>query len=1244
MAETTVTTGPATSTGSITVDGNEAAARIAHRVSEVIAIYPITPASPMGELADAWSHAGKPNLWGSVPEVVAMQSEAGAAGALHGALQAGAMTTTFTASQGLLLMIPNLYKLAGELLPSVIHVAARSVATHALSIFGDHSDVMAVRQTGMALLASGSVQEAHDFALVAHASTLRSRVPFLHFFDGFRTSHEVARIESIDDATLRAMIDDSLVGAHRLRALDPDTPVIRGTAQNPDVFFQAREAANPYHLAVPEIVQADLDRFAEHTGRRYRLFDYDGHPEATDVVVIMGSAAGTTVEAVDRLVDDGRRVGVVTVRLYRPFDVASFVAALPPTTRRIAVLDRTKEPGSVGEPLHLDVVAALAKAWTPATGKTELPLVIGGRYGLSSKEFTPAMATSVFDHLGGDQPKSEFTVGIIDDVTGLSLPPAEPWHEPPSVRRAVFYGLGSDGTVGANKNTVTIVGERSDLQAQGYFVYDSKKSGSTTVSHLRFSPDPIRSAYLVNEADFVGVHYFGAFDRYAVLDVAAQGATLLINSPFGAAETWERLNRDTQQAIIDKELTVHVVNASKVAADNGLGRRVNTVLQTCHFHLSDLLPPGEAVEAIKASIAKTYGKRGRLILERNNAAVDAAVAALEEMTVPEAVTAERGRPPILSAEAPEFVQRVTGAMMAGNGDLLPVSALPVDGSFPLGTTRWEKRSIASTIPIWDPEICIDCARCALVCPHAAIRLKVVGAEELADAPASFQSKPWKDKAAAAAGIETRAIIQVAPDDCTGCGVCVNICPAKSKEQVKHKAINMEPLTEHLEPERANFDYFLSLPEHDRTTLRLDTLKGSQLAQPLFEFSGACSGCGETPYVKLLSQLLGDRMVVANATGCSSIYGGNLPTTPWTTNAEGQGPAWANSLFEDNAEFGLGLRLGIDSHEAAARRLLGELAAAIEADVHAGTAGLVDELLSNPQATEADVARQRESMQQLERWLEDNPGPVADRLSSLLRYLVRRSVWLIGGDGWAYDIGFGGVDHVLASGRDVNILVLDTEVYSNTGGQTSKSTPRGAIAKFSAGGKTTAKKDIGMIAMAYGNVYVAHVAMGANMTQTVKAFTEAAAHPGPSIIIAYSPCIAHGIDMADMMGHQKMAAESGYWPLYRFDPNREAAGDRALYLDSRKPTIPFKEFAMTEARFSMLTRVNPDVADQLMTSAQQDIDDRWHLYEQMVEVERTARFGILDDSDADDSDEADAPAPDGGIETNGGASHGKEIQP
>ncbi len=1183
----------------ITVDGNEATARIAHRLSEVIAIYPITPASPMGELSDAWSQAGVKNLWGAVPEVLEMQSEAGAAGAVHGALQTGALTTTFTASQGLLLMIPNLYKIAGELLPAVIHVAARSLATHALSIFGDHSDVMAARQTGMAMLASGSVQEAQDLALIAHAATLRCRVPFLHFFDGFRTSHEVSKIVAVDDEVIKAMIDDDLVVEHRLRALDPDQPVVRGTAQNPDVFFQAREAANPYHLRVPETVKAEMDRFATLTGRQYNLFDYHGHPEAERVVVIMGSGAGTVMEAVDAMVAGGERVGVLTVRLYRPLDVAALVGAIPPTVKAIAVLDRTKEPGSVGEPLYLDVVAAFAQQRSDA----QLPTVIGGRYGLSSKEFTPAMALAVFAELDADSPRREITIGIVDDVTHLNLVhDPDAWHEPDTVKRAVFYGLGSDGTVGANKNSVKIIGELTALYAQGYFVYDSKKAGSTTISHLRFGPEPIHSAYLITEADFVAVHHFGSFETYDVLQVAGAGATLLINSPFRLESTWDRLPSEVQQTIIDKGLDVWVVDGGRVARENGLAKRINTVLQTCFFELSGLLPAGQATEAIKTAIAKTYGKRGERVLQRNYAAVDASVAALARLTVPDIAGGSHRRPAPVDPGAPDFVQRVTALMIAGEGDLLPVSAFPADGTFPTGTTRWEKRSIADEIPIWDPEICIDCARCALVCPHAAIRLKVVSPEALVDAPASFRDREWTDKADPG----RRANIQVAPDDCTGCGVCVSICPAKSKEQVKHKSINMESKADHLEAERINFEYFLGLPEHDRMTLKLDSVKGSQLAQPLFEFSGACAGCGETPYLKLLTQQMGDRMVVANATGCSSIYGGNLPTTPWTTNDAGHGPAWANSLFEDNAEFGLGMRLALDHHESAARHLLSEL------EPRVGT--VAAEILGNGQTNEAAIAHQRELVAQLQSWLTDNPGPLSDRLTSLIHHLVKRTVWLIGGDGWAYDIGFGGVDHVLASGRDVNILVLDTEVYSNTGGQTSKATPRAAIAKFSAGGKATPKKDIGMIAMAYSDVYVAHIAMGANMTQTVKAFTEAAAHPGPSLIIAYSPCIAHGIDMSDMMGHQKMAADSGYWPLYRYDPRREAHGDHALHLDSRKPKIPFKDFAMTEARFSMLARTNPVVADELMTLAQQDIDDRWHLYEQMVEIERTARYGILEEDD------------------------------
>ncbi len=1189
----------------ITVDGNEAAARVAHRVSEVIAIYPITPASSMGELADAWSHAGKENLWGAVPHVVEMQSEGGAAGTVHGALQVGALTTTFTASQGLLLMIPNLYKIAGELTPAVVHVAARSIATHALSIFGDHSDVMAARQTGMAMLASGSVQEAQDLALIAHAATLRTRVPFLHFFDGFRTSHEVAKIVAVRDEVMRSMIDDDLVMAHRLRALSPDAPVVRGTAQNPDVFFQAREAANLFHLAVPDAVQVEMDRFAALTGRHYQLFEYRGHPAAERVAVVMGSGAGTVVEAVEAMAALGERVGVVTVHLYRPLDVAALVEALPVTTRRIVVFDRTKEPGSAGEPLYLDVVAALAQKWRG----TPIPAVIGARFGLSSKEFTPAMVLGVFAELAADEPRRELTVGIVDDVTHLSVEydPAA-WKEPDSVTRAVFYGLGSDGTVGANKNSVKIIGELTPLHVQGYFVYDSKKSGSTTVSHLRFGPDPIRSAYLVQEANFIGVHNFAAFDRQDVLALAAEGATLLINSPFSLEETWRRLPVEAQAVIVEKGLAVWVVDGGAVARASGLGNRINTVLQTCFFSLSGLLPADQAAEAIKASIAKTYGKGGQMVLKRNFAAVDGALDALHRLTVPDDVGDAHRRPAPVPTAAPDFVQRVTARIIAGDGDLLPVSALPVDGTFPTGTARWEKRSIASEIPIWDPEICIDCARCALVCPHAAIRLKVVSVEQVADAPSSFRHKHFKEtKPGDGAGPERRAIIQVAPDDCTGCGVCVSICPAKSKEAVKHKAINMEAIAPNLEDERVNFDYFLGLPEHDRVTLKLDSVKGSQLAQPLFEFSGACAGCGETPYLKLLTQLMGDRLVIANATGCSSIYGGNLPTTPWTVDRDGRGPAWANSLFEDNAEFGLGMRLGLDHHNASARHLLGELAGEI------GPVAL--EILENEQADESGIARQRALVAELRSWLHSNPGPLADRLASLAEHLVTRSVWLVGGDGWAYDIGFGGVDHVLASGSDVNILVLDTEVYSNTGGQTSKSTPRAAIAKFSAGGKTTAKKDIGMIAMAYGDVYVAHIAMGANMTQTVKALAEAAAHPGPSLVIAYSPCIAHGIDMSDMMGHQKMAADSGYWPLYRYDPRLEAEGERGLRLDSRKPTIPFKEFAASEARFSMLERLNPEVAVELFSAAQRDIDDRWHLYEQMVDVERTAQYGILEEEES-----------------------------
>ena len=1176
----------------ITVDGNEAAARIAHRVSEVIAIYPITPASPMGELADAWTQQGRPNLWGVVPDIIEMQSEGGAAGAVHGALTTGALATTFTASQGLLLMLPNLYKIAGELTAGVIHVAARSVATHALSIFGDHSDVMAVRQTGMAMLASSSVQEAQDLALIAHAATLRTRLPFLHFFDGFRTSHEVATITSVDDDTIRAMIDDDAAVAHRLRGLNPNRPALRGTAQNPDVFFQAREAANPYHLAAPALVQEEMDRFAGLTGRRYRLFDYVGASDAERVVVLMGSGVGAATEAVEAAAAAGEKVGALIVRLYRPFDAEALVSALPSSTRHIAVLDRTKEPGSVGEPLYADVLAALAERWPG--GPAAMPRVIGGRYGLSSKEFTPAMVLRVLDEADADDPRHHFTVGITDDVTHTSLAVDEDtWSEPDDVTTALFYGLGSDGTVGANKNTVKIIGELPDHFAQGYFVYDSKKSGAMTVSHLRFGSRPITSTYLVGSADFVACHNEGFLEKVDVLGRAKPGATFLLNSSHGPDQVWDHLPAAVQQQILDKQLDVWIVDAAAIAREAGLGNRVNTVLQTCFFELTDVIPTDDAIGAIKAAIRKTYAKRGHVVLERNEAAVDAAISGLQRVDV--GARAADGAPatPRIPDVAPDFVRRVTATIMAGEGDRLPVSALPVDGTFPTSSSRWEKRSIAAQIPIWDPDICIDCGRCALVCPHAAIRMKVLPA---ADVPEGTPTKSWTaDKSGA-----TALTIQVAPDDCTGCSVCVDVCPAKSKEVVRHKAINMEPKTEHLDVERERFATFLDIPEANRAELLLGSVKGSQLAQPLFEFSGACAGCGETPYLKLLTQQFGDRIVVANATGCSSIYGANLPTTPWATDPAGRGPAWSNSLFEDNAEFGLGMKLALDHHEHEARHLLGQQAAAI--------GELADEILDADQSDEAGVAAQRERVDRLRELLAERPDdPDASRLAGLAEHLVHTGVWIVGGDGWAYDIGFGGLDHVLASGRDVNVLVLDTEVYSNTGGQTSKATPRAAIAKFSAGGKTTGKKDLGMLAMSYGDVFVAQVAMGANLTQVVKAMREAEAHPGPSLVIAYSPCIAHGIDMADMLDHQKMAVQTGYWPLYRYDPRRELAGEHGLHLDSRAPTAPFVEFAATEGRFAMLSRSDPAAAERLFAEAQQDIDDRWHLYEQMVEVERTARW-------------------------------------
>ena len=1177
----------------ITVDGNEAAASVAFHTNEVLAIYPITPSSPMGEHADAWSSRGRTNIWGNVPDVIEMQSEAGAAGAVHGSIQGGALTGTFTASQGLLLMIPNMFKIAGELTPAVFHVAARSVATHALSIFGDHSDVMATRGTGWALLSSNSVQEAHDMAAIAQMATLESRIPFLHFFDGFRTSHEVNMIEEISDDDLRALIPIEGVLAHRKRRLDPDNPVLRGTAQNPDVFFQAREACNRFYDAVPDIVQGAMDRFADRIGRRYHLFDYVGAPDATEVVVMMGSGVGAAEEAVNALVARGEKVGLVKVRLFRPFSTQALIAALPATVRTIAVLDRTKEPGAVGEPLLQDVMmVVLEQTQLGNTSWDAAPRVIGGRYGLSSKEFTPAMVAGVFDEARKEDPKRRFTVGIVDDVTHLSIDvPADFSTGREAQVRAVFYGLGADGTVGANKNTVKIVGDETDLYAQGYFVYDSRKSGSMTTSHVRFDPSPIEATYLIDDATFVACHQFEFMHKVDVLAKAADGATFLLNSPYGQDEIWDRLPADVQRQIIGKNIDFYVVDATTVARNAGLGQRTNTVLQTCFFALADLMPQDQAIESIKKAIKKSYSKFGDVVVEKNFAAVDGAVENLHRVPVPEAVSSTLAMSRTVPADAPDFVQRVTAMMLEDRGDHLPVSALPVDGTFMTGTTQYEKRSIAVDIPIFDPDICIECAKCALVCPHAAIRMKVFEPSALEGAPDTFKSRGFRSRELP----DHLMTIQVSPDDCTGCGVCVDVCPAKSKVEVKHKAINMEPKLDHLDAERVNWDFFTTIPEPSRNRFKLETVKGSQMLEPLFEFSGACAGCGETPYVKLVSQLFGDRMVVANATGCSSIYGGNLPTTPWRTNDQGRGPAWSNSLFEDNAEFGLGMRLALDIETTEARRLVGDLAGRIGQD-------LATALLETDQSTPMGIETQRSLVAELTAKLPDIDDETARRLEVVTGALVRKSVWIMGGDGWAYDIGFGGLDHALASGKNINILVLDTEVYSNTGGQASKATPRAAVAKFAASGKATGKKDLGQIAMSYGNVYVAQIAMGANNTQAVKAIAEAESYPGPSLVIAYSTCIAHGIDMERSMTHQGDLVASGYWPLYRYDPRMAKAGKHPFRVDSRPPTIPFAEVAAKEARYAVLGRVNPEHAGELMAEAQQDIDTRWKLYQEFTEID------------------------------------------
>lgn len=1215
-----------------TLDGNEAVARIAYLLNEVIAIYPITPASPMAEWADTWAGAQESNLWREVPLVLEMQSEGGVAGAVHGALQMGALTTTFTASQGLLLMVPNLFKIAGELTSTVFHIAARSVAAQALSIFGDHSDVMAARGTGFAMLSAASVQEAQDFAAIATAATLDSRIPFLHFFDGFRTSHEVQKIELLPIADLRTLIQDEAVMAHRARALSPDHPVLRGTAQNPDVYFQARETVNPYYQVCPTLTQKVMNHFAQLTGRQYHLYEYHGHPKAERVIVLMGSGCETVHETVDALNTQGAKVGVIKVRLYRPWDAQRFIAALPLTTQAIAILDRTKEPGSLGEPLYLDVLSTLQEYWplphrptalSPPSSNPQLntqnlklktpPKAVGGRYGLSSKEFTPAMVKGIFDNLATNNPKNHFTVGINDDVTHTSLSYDPSFStESDQGMRAIFYGLGSDGTVGANKNLIKIIGEHTDNYAQGYFVYDSKKSGSVTVSHLRFGPEPIRATYLIKQANFVACHQWDFLEKLDVLKAAQSRATVLLNSPYPSRMIWERLPSHAQQQIYQKHLRLYNINANQVARAAGMGGRINTVMQVCFFALSGILPREDAIANIKQAIRKTYGKKGEEIVQMNLKAVDAALEQLFEVPIGEpnpSIVETKGQPSTISNTAPQFVREVLGCMMQHEGDTLPVSALPADGTYPTGTTKWEKRNIAQDIPVWNPEVCVQCGKCVMVCPHSVIRSKVYDAEHLEQAPPTFKHAAARDHD----WNNLKFSIQVAPEDCTGCGICVNVCPAKNKSTPRLKAINMEPQRPLRAMERQNWDYFLTLPNPERQSLNLHKISQQQMQEPLFEFSGACTGCGETPYLKLVTQLFGDRMIVANATGCSSIYGGNLPTTPWTYNADGRGPAWSNSLFEDNAEFGLGFRVAIDQQSKLTRNLLQQVVDEVEEE-HDYIQFLAERLLTAKQSDEADIAEQRQQVVLLKQWLTDMEHHLdsspdhrngrslqikIEQLKTLADYFVKKSVWIIGGDGWAYDIGYGGLDHVLASGQDVNILILDTEVYSNTGGQMSKSTSRAAVAKFAAGGKPTPKKDLGLMAMVYGNVYVASVAMGARDEHTLKAFLEAESYEGPSLIIAYSHCIAHGIEMSTAMHHQKSLVNTGRWLLYRHDPRWVAQGQNPLVLDSRTPKAPVNQSMYAENRFKMLTRSQPKIAQQLMQQVQQDVNTRWQLYQYLA---------------------------------------------
>ena len=1173
----------------VTIDGNEAAAYVAHKINEVIAIYPITPSSAMGEHADAFSAQGQTNIWGTVPLVVEMQAEGGAAGAVHGALQTGALTTTFTASQGLLLMIPNMYKIAGELTPAVFHVSARSIACQALSIFGDHSDVMAVRATGWALLSSNSPQEIMDFALISQAASMESRVPFVHFFDGFRTSSEINKVEQLTKGDMRAMIDDELLMAHRARGFSPERPFIRGTAQNPDVFFQARETVNPFYLKTPAMVQNAMDKFAGIVGRQYHLFDYVGAPDAERVIVMMGSGAEVAQDTVEYMLNEGEKVGLIKVRLYRPFSIEHFIGALPESAKIVAALDRTKEPGSAGEPLYQDCVTAFAEEGRDVK-------IIGGRYGLSSKEFTPAMVKGLFDEMKEAKPKNHFTVGIHDDVTHTSIAYDPSWNiEPDDVVRAMFYGLGSDGTVSANKNSIKIIGEDTPNYAQGYFQYDSKKAGAVTVSHLRFGPRPIRQTCLITSANFIACHQFMFLEKFDMLENAAEGATFLLNAPYGPNEVWDHLPREVQEQIIAKDLEFYVIDAYRVARETGMGVRINTIMQTAFFALSGVLPRDEAIAAIKDAIKKTYGKRGEAVVQKNYAAVDMTIANLFRVEVMDEVTSTIEMPPVVPPEAPEFVQNVTATIMARKGDTLPVSALPIDGTYPSATTQWEKRNIALEIPVWEPDICIQCAKCALACPHATIRFKIYDEGVLENAPETFKSA--KARGREFSGM--MATIQVAPEDCTGCGLCVSACPVKDKSEPKRKAINMAPQMPLRLQERENYEFFLNIPEFDRTQAKTNTVKGSQLLMPLFEYSGACAGCGETPYVKLLSQLFGDRALIANATGCSSIYGGNLPTTPWAVDSNGRGPTWSNSLFEDNAEFGFGFRLTVDKQTEYAVELVGALRETIGDE-------LADALINAEQVTEADIAAQRARVAELKEKIAGLDSPEALQLKSLADMLVKRSVWILGGDGWAYDIGYGGLDHVLASGRNVNVLVLDTQVYSNTGGQMSKATPRAAVAKFAAAGKPLPKKDLGLITTTYGNVYVAQIAMGANDRQTVRAFVEAESYDGPSLIIAYSHCIAHGYNLRDGFTQQQLAVDSGAWVLYRYDPRRADQNLNPLQLDSKAPKVPFKDYAYNETRFKMLTQSKPEQAERLLALAQKDANERWRMYEQLASLDYSAQ--------------------------------------